>query len=238
MNVNLSGCRVLTASQIHVVYYYCGCETKYMWGTCVDLIPAYLYHWRTLAEVDSIKQEKCQHVCMNVNLRGFRVPIASRIHIWWQWLWDRICVGYLCGLDSGIAQWLQHFGGSLENKSSEMSRPCAWSWISPVFGCPFLHKYAFDGSCCQTECVLGTCVNLSPAYLYHWRTLAEVESINVVKCRVLLHNRKFERFSGANTFTNTHDMLVAVGQNMCGVPVWTWFRHISISQGLWRKLRQ
>jgi len=53
------------------------------------------------------------------------------------------------------------------------------------------------------------------------KDLAEVESINVVKCRVLLHNRKFERFSGANTFTNTHDMLVAVGQNMCGVPVWT-----------------
>ena len=87
-----------------------------MWGTCVDLIPAYLHHWRTLAEVDSIKSEKCQHVCMNVNLSGFRVPIASRIHIWWQWLWDRICVGYLCGLDSGMSPSFQHFCGRWEHK--------------------------------------------------------------------------------------------------------------------------
>ncbi len=29
------------------------------------------------------------------------------------------CVGYLCGLESGIAQWLQHFGGSWERKSVE-----------------------------------------------------------------------------------------------------------------------
>ena len=237
MDVNLNDLRMPIASQKHMwwqwlwdqiyVGYLCGLDSG------VSLSLKYLgWSWQHKT------REMSTHVCMNVNLIGFRVPIASRIHIWWQWLWDRICVGYLCGLDSGIAQWLQHFGGSLEKKGSEMSRPCAWSWISPVFGCPFLHKYAFDGSCCQTECVLGTCVNLSPAYLYHWRTLAEVESINVVKCRVLLHNRKFERFSGANTFTNTHDMLVAVGQNMCGVPVWTWFRHISIIQGLWRKLRE
>ena len=67
----------------------------------------------------------------------------------------------------------------------------------------------------------GTCVDLIPAYLYHSRTLAEVESIQAVKYRVLIYNREFERLSGANTFTNTHGMLVAVRSNMCGVPVWT-----------------
>ena len=30
----------------------------------------------------------------------------------WQWLWDRICVGYLYWLDSGKSQWLKHIGGS------------------------------------------------------------------------------------------------------------------------------
>ena len=67
----------------------------------------------------------------------------------------------------------------------------------------------------------GTCVDLIRAYLHHSRTLAEVESIKAVKYRVLLYNRELERFSGDNTFTNTHGMLVVVRQNMCGVPVWT-----------------
>ncbi len=31
-----------------------------MWGTCVDLIPAYLYQSRTLAEVETIKAVKCR----------------------------------------------------------------------------------------------------------------------------------------------------------------------------------
>ena len=67
----------------------------------------------------------------------------------------------------------------------------------------------------------GTCVDLSPAYLYHSRTLAEVESIKAVKCRHRVYERQFERFSGAYSFANTHGMLVVVRQNMCGVPVWT-----------------
>ncbi len=79
-----------------------GCETEYVWGTCVDLIRAYFYHWRTLPEVETWNQWNVDTVCMDVNLSGFRMPIASQIHMWWQWLWDRVCVGYLCGLDSGI----------------------------------------------------------------------------------------------------------------------------------------
>jgi hypothetical protein len=69
--------------------------------------------------------------------------------------------------------------------------------------------------------VWGTCVDFNPAYLYRSRTLAEVERIKVVKCRVRVYNREFERFVGAYCFTNTHGMLVVVRQNMCGVPVWT-----------------
>ena len=64
-------------------------------------------------------------------------------------------------------------------------------------------------------------MDLIPAYLYHSRTLAEVEIIKAVKCRVLVYNCEFERLSGAYCFTNTHGMLVVVRQNMCGMPVWT-----------------
>ena len=64
-------------------------------------------------------------------------------------------------------------------------------------------------------------MDLIPAYLYHSRTLAEVESIKAVKCRVLLYNCEFERLSGAYCFTNTHGMLVAVRQNMLEAFVWT-----------------
>ena len=172
-----------------------------------------------------------------VNLSGFWVPIPTQIHTWWQVLWDRICAGYLCGLDSGISLSFKDFGGSWEHKSSEMSTPCVWTSIWAVVGCLMLRKYTWYASGCETEYVWGTCVDLIPAYLYHWRTLAEVESIKAVKCRVLLYNREFERLSGAYSFTNTHGMLVVVRQNVCGIPVWTWFRHICIIEGLWRKLR-
>ena len=37
-----------------------GCETEYVCGTCVDLIPAYLYDSRTLAEVERTKVVKCR----------------------------------------------------------------------------------------------------------------------------------------------------------------------------------
>ncbi len=56
--------------------------------------------------------EMSRPVCMNVNLSDFRVPIVSQIHMVWQWLSDRICVGYLCGVESGISLSLKDFGGS------------------------------------------------------------------------------------------------------------------------------
>jgi hypothetical protein len=59
----------------------------------------------------------------------------------------------------------------------------------------------------------------------------------VVKCRVLLHSREFEQFLGTYFFTNTHGMVVVVRHDMCGVPVWTWVRHNSIIETLWRELR-
>jgi hypothetical protein len=35
-----------------------GCETECVWGTCVDLIPGYLYVCSSLAEVESTKAAK------------------------------------------------------------------------------------------------------------------------------------------------------------------------------------
>jgi hypothetical protein len=69
--------------------------------------------------------------------------------------------------------------------------------------------------------VLGTRVDLIPAYLYDCRTLAEVERIQVVKCRDRVYKRDFERFPDAYCFTNAQGMSVAVRQNVCWVPVWT-----------------
>ena len=77
-----------------------------------------------------------------------------------------------------------------------------------------LHKYTCDASGCETEYVRGTCVDLIPAYLFDCRTVAEVERIQVVKCRDRVYKREFERFLDAYCFTNTHVMLVAVRQNM------------------------
>ena len=60
----------------------------------------------------------------------------------------------------------------------------------------------------MTEHVWGTCVDLSPGYLYDCRSLAEVESIKPVKCRVRVYNRDFEWFLTAHILTNTHVMTV------------------------------
>ena len=45
-----------------------------------------------------------------------------QIHRWGKCLWDKICVGYLCRLESGKSQWLKHCGGSFEHKSSEINQ--------------------------------------------------------------------------------------------------------------------
>ena len=115
-------------------------------------------------------------------------------------------VGYLCGLDSGISLSLKDADGSWEHKRSEMSSPTIYTSIWAVFGCQYLHKYTWYASGCETEYVWGTCVDLIPAYLHHWRTLAEVESIKAVTCRVLLYNCEFQRFLGAYVYTSTHMM--------------------------------
>ena len=52
-----------------------------------------------------------------------------------------------------------------------------------------------------------------------------------------VYKREFERLSGVYCFTNTHGMLVVVRQNMCGVPVWTGFRHNTIIDDRGRKTR-
>ena len=152
---------ILVCLLIHkYTWYASGCETEYVCGTCVDFNSAYIYHWRTLVEVERIKGVKCR---------------------------DRLY-------------------------KREFER---------LFG-----AYFFTNT---QEYNLG--------YLYDWRTLAEVESIKTVKCRDRVYKREFERFSGDYIVTNAHGMAVVVWQNMCGVPVRTWFRHISMIEGLWRKLR-
>ena len=66
--------------------------------------------------------------------------------------------------------------------------------------------------------------------------MAEVESIKVVKCRVRVYQREFERSSGAYCLTNAHGMLVVVTQNMCGVPAGSGVRDTSMIEGLLRNM--
>ena len=78
------------------------------------------------------------------------------------------------------------------------------------FDCPHLDRYTCDGSGCVTDYVWGTCVDLSPGYLCDYRSLAEVESITPLKCRVRVYKRDFERFLTAHILTDTHAMAVVV----------------------------
>ena len=52
----------------------CGCETECVWGTCVDLIPGYLYVCSSLAEVESIKAAKSR---LRVYKRAFLRRLTS-----------------------------------------------------------------------------------------------------------------------------------------------------------------
>ena len=90
-----------------------------------------------------------------------------------------------------------------------------------TFDLLLLHKYTFDGSGCETQCVWGTCVDLSPGYLYVCSSLAEVESIKAAKRRLCVYKRAYLRLLTSYCFTNTHGKVVVVRQNVCGVPVWT-----------------
>jgi hypothetical protein len=51
-------------------------------------------------------------------------------------------------------------------------------------------------------------------------------------------NILFLRLLTSYLFTNTHVMVVVVRQNVCGVPVWTWFLDMSMFEAVGRKLRR
>ena len=90
-----------------------------------------------------------------------------------------------------------------------------------TFDLLFHHKYAWEGSGCETECVCGTCVDLSPEYLGVCSSWAEVDSIKAATSRLCVYKRAFLRLLISYCFTNTHGKVVVVRQNVCGVPVWT-----------------
>ena len=154
---------------------------------------------------------------MNVDFSDSSVPIPWQRHMRWQWLGDRICMGYLCKVESKIPQWLKQFGTCWQHKSSEMSSPCVWTSISTILRCLFLVKDTCDGSGWETDYVWGTCVKCNPKYLNDWSSLAQVDSIKAVKCRALVYKRRFQRFFGTYSLTNTHAMVGR--QNMYGVTV-------------------
>ena len=56
-----------------------------------------------------------------------------------------------------------------------------------IFDLLFLHKYTWEGSGYETECVWGTCVG----YLYVCSSWAEVESIKAAKSRLRVHQCAF-----------------------------------------------
>jgi len=89
-----------------------------------------------------------------------------------------------------------------------------------------LHNYRDVYSCWETEYVWDTCMKLIPAFLSDWSTLPEVESIKSMKSWYTTVSSSDCR--GAYSYANTHMMAVVVEWNMCGVPVWTWFRHSSV----------
>jgi hypothetical protein len=62
-----------------------------------------------------------------------------------------------------------------ENKSSEKSTACVSTSIFATFDLLFLHKYTWEGSSYETECVWGTCVDLIPGYLHVSSCWAGVE---------------------------------------------------------------
>ena len=79
-------------------------------------------------------------------------------------------------------------------------------------------------------------MDLTPGYLCDGWSVAEVESIEPLKCRVRVYKREIQRFWVAHILTNTHAMTVVVWQNTCGGPVWTCLRDTSVIAGVWRKL--
>ncbi len=182
----------------------------------MDFIPAYRHHWRTLAEVERIKAVTCRDSLYKRQFERFS--------------------GAYCFTNTH---------GMLVNVRQNMCGVPVWSWFRHICIIEGLWRklrgwkwWNVDTVCMNVNLSdFRVCVDLIQAYLYHWRTLAEVESINAVKCRDLVYKRQHNRSSGACCLATTYGMLVVVRQNMRVVPAWTWIRHIGIIEGLWRKSR-
>ena len=58
--------------------------------------------------------------------------------------------------------------------------------------------------------VWGTCVDMRPGYLCDDWSVAQLESINPLKCRLRVYKREIQRFLTAHILTNTHAMTVVV----------------------------
>ncbi len=53
-------------------------------------------------------------------------------------------------------------------------------------------------------------MDMRPGYLCDCRSVAEVESIKPLKCRVRVYNREIQWFLAAHILTNAHAMAVVV----------------------------
>ena len=144
---------------------------------------------------------------------------------------------YLRGHVSKMSPCLKLWGRSREHKSIEKSTVWVWTCFSSTFDLLFLHKYTCDGSGYETECVLDTCVDLIPGYLYIYSQWEEVESIQSSKSRLSVYNQAFLRRVTSHFFTNTHWKVVVGRQIACGVSVWTSVQRISMFAAGWGKLR-
>ena len=94
----------------------------------------------------------------------------------------------------------------------------------------------------ERESERGEGSNLSPGYVYDSGYFTEVESITAAKSRqskstIRVYKSAFLRLLTSYCFTNTHGKVVVVRQNVCGVPVWTGLRDISVFAADLRKLR-
>jgi hypothetical protein len=112
-------CTDLTGSSVMTMRHVC------RWCMCCLKPPqsimsclTHLSDYSTLAKVANMKAVKCAYI--TINSKDLGVLSTTQIHVLWQWLWERIYVGYLYGLESGISQWLKHLGRSWQNERCEI----------------------------------------------------------------------------------------------------------------------
>ena len=120
LNVNFSDSSVSIPWQRHMRWQWLGD------GICVghlwkvqSKIPQWLKQFGTSWQHKS--SEMSSPSCINVDFSDSSVPFPWQRHMRWQWLGDRICVGYQCQVESKIPQWLKQLGTCWQYKSSEMS---------------------------------------------------------------------------------------------------------------------